>query len=88
MYKIEYHKQVFKDLDKIPNDIVEKIAKVIKELLDNPFPWRHKKLSGKLNTYRVRVGEYRIIYIISQQENKIRIMRVRHRKDIYRHMDF
>ena len=84
MYKIEYHGQVFKDLDKIPNDVVEKIAKIIKQLSVNPFPWNYKKLSGKLNAYRIKVGDYRIIYIVIQGEKQIKIIRVRYRKDVYR----
>jgi mRNA interferase RelE/StbE len=88
MYEIEYHRQIFKDLDKIPGNFAEKIIKVIKELAGEPFPWGYKKISGKLNAYRVRVGDYRVIYIVSQQENKIRIIRVRHRKDVYHRIDF
>lgn len=88
MYRVEYHREVFKDLDKIPDDAAEKIVKDIRALIRNPFPWGYKKLSGRLNAYRVRAGDYRIIYTIIQQENKIRIMRIRHRKDVYRHLEF
>jgi mRNA interferase RelE/StbE len=88
MYRIEHHRQVFKDLDKIPDDITERIAKVIKEFARNPLPWGYKKLSGKLNAYRIRIGEYRVIYILNQRENSIRIMRIRHRQDVYRRLDF
>jgi len=88
MYLIEYLRQVFKDLDKISNDAVQKTVKVIKQLSQNPFPWGYKKLSGRLNAYRIRTGDYRIIYLVSRQENKIRIMRIRHRQEVYRDLEF
>ncbi len=88
MFRIEYHKQVFKDLDKIPDDSAKKIVEEIKELVRNPFPSGYKKLSGKLNAYRIRTGDYRIIYIVDLHGNKIRIMRARHRKDVYQNLDF
>lgn len=84
MYEIKYHREVLKDLGKVPNNIVERIGKIIKDLVNNPLPWGHKKLSGKLNAYRIRVGDYRIVYIIDSEENQIKIMRVRHRKEVYR----
>ena len=88
MFRIEYHKQVFKDLDKIPDDYVEKIVEEIRALACNPFPSGYKKLSGKFNAYRIRIGDYRIIYIVDLHGNKIRIMRARHRKDIYQNLNF
>lgn len=86
MYEIKYHREVFKDLDKVPDDIVKRVAGIIKELSSNPFPANCKKISGKLNAYRLKMGDYRVIYTVSHQENQIKIFRVRHRKDVYRNL--
>jgi len=54
MYQVLYEKRVLKDLDKIPNQDVERILNVFAVLSSNPYPQGSKKLSGKLNLYRVR----------------------------------
>jgi mRNA interferase RelE/StbE len=84
MYQVLYEKKVLKDLDKIPNQDVERILDVFKELSSNPFPQNSKKLSGKSNLYRVRQGNYRIVYTIAYKEKEVRIILVRHRKEVYR----
>ena len=86
MYQILYEKNVLKDLDKISNQDVEKILVVFKTLSSNPYPQGSKKLSGKLNLYRIRQGSYRIVYAIAQKEKEIRIILVRHRREAYRHL--
>lgn len=55
------------------------------ELLgEEPFPYGSEKLAGSEHTYRIRVGDYRIIYEVSVPSKVVRIQRVRHRKDVYR----
>lgn len=84
MYRILYEKRICKDLDKIPNADVARIQSVFKELLHNPVPVGSKKLSGRASLYRVRQGNYRIIYTVDFKEKEIRIILVGHRKEIYR----
>ncbi len=84
MYRLCYEKRVFKDLDKIPNNFVEKIITAVKELSRNPLPRLSKKLSGKENVYRLRAGDYRIIYRVAHQAKEIAIILIRHRRDVYR----
>jgi len=84
MYQVLYEKRVLKDLDKIPNQDVERILNVFAVLSSNPYPQGSKKLSGKLNLYRVRQGNYRIVYAVVHKEKEIRIILVRHRKEVYR----
>lgn len=86
MYQVLYEKNVLKDLDKIPNRDVERILAVFKTLPSNPYPQGSKKLSGKLNLYRIRQGNYRIVYTVAHTEKKIRIILVRHRKEAYRYL--
>ena len=84
MYQVLYEKRVLKDLDKIPNQDVERILNVFKALSSDPHPQGSKKLSGKLDLYRIRQGSYRIVYTVAHKEKEIRIILVRHRKEVYR----
>jgi len=84
LFKIRFHKNVFKDLDNLPGNEVERIAEQIERLKTNPFPPGFKKLSGKDGIYRIRQGNYRVVYSVDQKEREIIIWAVRHRKDVYR----
>jgi len=84
LFKIRFHKKVFKDLDNLPENEVERIAKQIETLKTNPFPPGFKKLSGKDGIYRIRQGNYRVVYSVDQEEKDIIVWAVRHRKDVYR----
>ena len=84
MYQVLYEKNVLKDLDKIPNQDVERILFIFKTLSSDPHPRGSKKLSGKLNLYRMRQGNYRIVYAVAHKEKELRIVLVRHRKEVYR----
>ncbi len=84
MYQLTYEKRILKDLNKIPNIDVERINEAFKELSFNPTPVGCKKLSGKPDLFRVRQGDYRIVYTIDHKEKEVRIILVRHRKEAYR----
>ena len=86
MYQVLYEKNVLKDLDKIPNQEIERILVIFKTLSFNPYPQGSKKLSGKLNLYRIRQGSYRVVYTVAHKEKEIRIILVRHRKEAYRYL--
>ena len=83
-YKITAKGSVEKDLRKIDRSQVLKITQAMQALGENPFPAASKKLVGSDQTYRLRVGDYRIIYIMDEKAKVIEIQRVRHRKDVYR----
>ena len=82
MYKVIIEKRVLKDIENIPKDSFVKILNVIEELACNPYPPNIKKLKGR-EAWRIRVGNYRIIYQINNDELKILIIKIGHRKDIY-----
>jgi len=85
MYSLFYEKRVFKDLDKIPKNDAEKIAAAASHLKQNPFPVnKYKKLAGGSNLYRIRQGDYRIIYTVDSSQKHINIILIRHRKESYR----
>jgi mRNA interferase RelE/StbE len=82
-YRIVFKKSVAKDLKKIPKKGVSKILKVIRSLADNPRPPQVKKLSGQ-DRYRMRRGNYRILYSIEDAQLIITVVKVGDRRDVYR----
>jgi mRNA interferase RelE/StbE len=81
-YKIDIKPAAQKQLDKLPNADAEIIIDVILKLSNNPRPIGYKKLKGR-NGYRIRKGNYRIIYEIFDKLLLIDIIKVGDRKDIY-----
>ncbi len=82
-YKIYFKKSVEKDLIGIPKNDLKKILDRIELLAENPRPPGCEKLAGQ-QRYRLRQGRYRILYSIQDDELTIWVVRVGHRKDIYR----
>jgi len=82
-YKIFFKKSVWKDFELIPKNDLKKILKDIESLRINPRPSGSIKLSGQ-ERYRLRQGQYRIIYSIQDIELSIWVVKVGHSKDVYR----
>jgi len=81
-YTILLTSKAQKQLDKLSDNIAEPIIRTIADLETNPRPAGFKKLKGR-EGYRVRAGNYRIIYEIFDTELVIDIITVAHRKDVY-----
>jgi mRNA interferase RelE/StbE len=82
-YSIEFKKSATKELNSLPNKEIKKIINSINQLIENPHPINSKKLSAS-ERYRLRVGDYRILYEIIDQILIIYIIKIAHRKDVYR----
>ena len=86
VYELEVAKSVEKDFKKISHDMRPQIFNAIEDLTSNPFPEsKYKKLKGTVNSFRLRVGSYRVLYDVDDRSMTITIYRVRHRKDVYKH---
>jgi len=72
-----------KDLDRIVKKVRVRILDALEELRTNPRPPRSKKLKGR-DLWRIRVGDYRAIYSIADEELIVTVVRVGHRKEVYR----
>ena len=83
IYAISYAASVKKDFKKIERAAVIRIVSAIHTLADNPRPRSAKKLEG-LPYYRIRVGDYRVVYHIDDGKVVILVVGVGHRKDVYR----
>lgn len=83
-YRVELAKSALKDLRGIDRLWIPKLLAVIEQLAVDPLPLGCKKLVGSEQTFRVRVGDYRIIYDVHRNKLLIHVIRVRHRRDAYR----
>jgi mRNA interferase RelE/StbE len=82
-YKIFFRKSVQKDLETIPKKDLQRILKRIQDLANDPRPPGSEKLTGQEH-YRLRQGIYRILYSIQDNDLTIWIVKVGHRKEVYR----
>ena len=82
-YKIFFKKSVEKDFNVIPKRDLKKILDRIEALAEDPRPPSCEKLTGQ-QRYRLRQGRYRILYSIQDDELTVWVVKVGHRKDIYR----
>ncbi|MCK5707062.1 MAG: type II toxin-antitoxin system RelE/ParE family toxin [Candidatus Aureabacteria bacterium] len=82
-YNISIKKSAVKELENIPKKHLQKIVKKIQSLSNNPRPQGSQKLSHK-EQYRMRQGDYRIVYSVQDKEQSIVIVKVGHRKEVYR----
>ena len=82
-YKVFFKESVYKDLKKIPENDLKKIFIKIENLSVDPRPTGCEKLTDQ-ERYRLRQGRYRILYSIQDDELTIWVIKVSHRKDIYR----
>ncbi len=82
-YRITIKKTAAKELEALPKKDLPRIIKRIQTLAQNPRPDGSQKLSGK-EQYRVRQGDYRIVYSIEDKDRIIDIFKIGHRREIYR----
>lgn len=82
-YTVVITKSVQKLLSKMPDKLADLLENAMLNLEDNPRPFGNKKLRGR-NAYRIREGDYRIIYEINDKIITVTVTNVGHRKEIYR----
>jgi len=83
-YSIRLKRSVEKDLRRLPSSEVPRVLSAIDKLTSDPHPRGALKLSGAETLYRVRVGDYRIIYEVDTEAKEITIHYLRHRRGAYR----
>lgn len=84
-YEIGFKPAALRQLRKLEAEIQSRIVEEIETLADNPRPEGCKKLKGEKNLYRIRVSDtYRVVYEIQDKQLLITIVKVGHRRDIYR----
>jgi mRNA interferase RelE/StbE len=83
-YSIEFAASALKEFEALDKVLQKRISERILALAGNPFPPGHKKLQAQPDHYRIRVGDYRVIYRIDKGRIVVVIVRVGHRREIYR----
>jgi len=84
MYRVLLERGAERDLSRLTPDVHERVIAAIQALANNPRPSGCRKLAGSKNDWRIRVGDYRVIYEIVDQIRVVRVTRVRHRREVYR----
>ncbi len=83
-YRIEWKRSAEKELRKLSRDVIPRIIAAVADLSANPTPEGVRKLAGSESSYRIRVGDYRIVYSVFHDVLVVEIVRVGHRKEVYR----
>ncbi|MGI8425069.1 MAG: type II toxin-antitoxin system RelE family toxin [Actinomycetota bacterium] len=83
-YRIEWKQWAQKELKKLGKGVVSRILKAVEDLAEKPHPRGGRKLMGTDYTYRIRVGEYRVVYSLHETALIIEVVRVGHRKEVFR----
>ena len=82
-YSILFRRSVLKDLEVLPKKDVQRIMEAIRALAVDPRPQQSQKLSGR-EQYRLRQGTYRILYVIQDDVLIVTVVKVGHRREVYR----
>jgi len=82
-YAIEVKPSAHKELEKLSDPIIGRLMAKLEGLAADPRPSGCKKLRGYKDLWRIRIGDYRVVYIIDDAQKIVRITRVAHRSDVY-----
>ncbi|MFE1166945.1 type II toxin-antitoxin system RelE/ParE family toxin [Nocardiopsis sp. NPDC058789] len=84
IYTVSFAEQAYKQLDKLDKPVRLRIARKVQELTVDPRPAGSIPLKGEPDLWRVRVGDYRIVYAIRDGELLVLVLSVAHRREVYR----
>ena len=84
MYRVLLERAAEKDLARLSSEIHDRVIAATQALAANPRPPGCRKLSGSKTDWRIRVGDYRVVYEIADEIRIVRVNRVRHRREVYR----
>ena len=84
MYSVTIKKSAAKSIEKLPKKVVNEIIPAIRNLSENPRPNGVKKLTTSEDLWRIRVGDYRVVYWIEDDVKVVDVTQVAHRSNVYR----
>ena len=82
-YSITFARSARKELESLSNNLIARIFPKIESLADEPRPPGCKKLQGNTNLWRIRIGDYRVVYSIDDVAEVVDIVRIKHRREVY-----
>jgi mRNA interferase RelE/StbE len=83
-YNIVFKPSIEKDLRSLPKSVIARVLRQIETLSENPFSRQSVKLAGAEQLYRIRVGDYRVVYAVDKEAQEIIVHYIRHRREVYR----
>ncbi len=83
-YRVEWKRSAERELRRLPKEAIARLVKLAASLEADPFPKGARKLTGAEHTWRLRAGDYRIVYSVEGDRLVVEIIRVSHRKEVYR----
>ena len=84
MYEVIFTKKAAKQVRNLQDAHRRKLKEIIVALSENPFSYPYKKIRGEEHTYRIRVGQFRILYEVDDENNRVVIFKVERRERAYR----
>lgn len=84
LYRVEVKSSAQKEISRLPGDTRRRVLLAMAGLAGDPRPAGARKIVGADDTYRIRVGDYRVVYQVADRVLLVFIIRVAHRKDVYR----
>ena len=84
MYRVFLERAAEKDLKRLSSEVHDRVIIAIRGLASDPRPPGCRKLAGSRHDWRIRVGDYRVVYEIADEIRIVRVNRVRHRREVYR----
>ena len=82
-YRVEVKPSARKELERLSNQVIARITRRLDTLASNARPPGCKKLKGGDQEWRVRVGDYRVVYTVDDQNLLVEVTRIRHRSEVY-----
>ncbi len=82
-YQVEFTPAARRQFRKLPSEAQRRLAPVIDALADDPRPAGSKKLAGPADLWRVRAGDFRVIYTIADEQLVVLVVRLGHRREVY-----
>ncbi len=83
-YRFVFTRNAKKDIQKLPSKLKKRLAQKLLIIADGPLQFSKKLISPKLGTYRYRFGNYRLIFDIDHDNEKVIVLKFHHRKDVYK----
>jgi mRNA interferase RelE/StbE len=83
-YEVTFARSARRELEALDSPIVARIITRIESLAGQPRPAGSRKLHGAQDLWRIRVGDYRVVYAVDDRKHTVDVVRVRHRRDAYR----
>ena len=84
MYEIFFSRKASHSVNALQETYKKKIGKILKNLKENPFSYPYRRIEGKTNMYRIRIGKYRVLYKVDEKERTITVLKIDKRSRVYK----